>query len=69
MQTYSYKAVVPKVGGTAPLGALRNSRGAVKQKWAIGVHGEAEMGGWGAIGDAVYNYISVVLLTFSDQMS
>ena len=31
-----YKLVVPKVGGTAPLGAVRNSRGAVKQKWAIG---------------------------------
>jgi len=41
MQTYSYKAVVPKVGGTAPLGALRNSRGAVKQKWAVG--GRLEM--------------------------
>jgi len=24
--------VVPKVGGTAPLGAVRNSRGALKQK-------------------------------------
>jgi len=24
------------VGCTAPLGAVRNSRGAVKQKWAIG---------------------------------
>jgi len=32
----SYTAVVPKVGGTAPLGAVRNSRGSVKQKWAIG---------------------------------
>jgi len=29
------KAVVPNVGGTVPLGAVRNSRGAVKQKWAI----------------------------------
>jgi len=38
--------VVPKVGGTAPLGAVINSRVAVKQKWAIG-GGEAEMGGWG----------------------
>jgi len=28
-------AVVPKVGGNAPLGAVRNTRGAVKQKWAI----------------------------------
>jgi len=28
--------VVHKVGGTAPLGAVRNSREAVKQKWAIG---------------------------------
>ena len=28
--------------------------------------GEAEMGGWGAIGDRVNNYISVVLLTLSD---
>jgi len=44
--------VVPKVGDTAPLGAVRNSRGAVKQKWAIG-GGEAEMGGCGAIGDPV----------------
>jgi len=32
----SFKAVVPKVGGTSPLGAVRNSKGAVKQKWAIG---------------------------------
>ena len=31
--------------------------------------GEAEMGGWGAIGDPVNNYISVVLLTLSDQTS
>ena len=31
--------------------------------------GEAEMGGWGAVGDPVDNYISVVLLTLSDQMS
>jgi len=31
-----YGSVVPKVGGTAPLGAVRNSRGAVKQKWAVG---------------------------------
>jgi len=31
-----FRTVVPKVGGIAPLGALRNSRGAVKQKWAIG---------------------------------
>jgi len=30
-----YRAVVPKVGGTAPLGAVRNSKGG----------GEAEMGG------------------------
>jgi len=29
-------AVVLKVGGTAPLEAVRNSRGAVKQKWAVG---------------------------------
>jgi len=42
--------------------------GTVKQKWAIG-DGEAEMGGCGAIGDPVNNYISVVLLTLSDQMS
>jgi len=34
----------------------------VKQKWAIG-GGEAEMEGWGAIGDQANNYISVVLLT------
>jgi len=27
------------------------------------------MSGWGAIGDPVNNYISVVLLTLSDQMS
>jgi len=38
--------VVPKVGGTTPVGAVRNSRGAVKQKWAIG-GGEAEMSGRG----------------------
>ena len=54
----SSEPVVPKVGGTAPLGAVRNSRG-----------GEAEMSGWGAIGDPANNYISVVLLTLSDQMS
>jgi len=42
--------------------------GAVKQKWAIG-GGEVEMGRWGAIGNLVINYISVVLLTLSDQMS
>jgi len=29
-------AVVPKVGDTVPLGAVRNSRVAVKQKWAVG---------------------------------
>ena len=51
--------MVSKVGGTAPLGAVKNSRGVC----------EAEMGGWGAIGDPVNNYISVVLLTLSDQMS
>jgi len=33
------------------------------------VGGEAEMGGWGAIGDPVNNYIYIVLLTLSDQMS
>jgi len=33
------------------------------------VGGEAEMSSWGAIGDPVNNYISVVLLTLSDQMS
>jgi len=32
----STKAVVPKLGGTALLGEVRNSRGAVKQKWAVG---------------------------------
>jgi len=31
--------------------------------------GDAEMGGWGAIVDPVNNYISVVLLFLSDQMS
>jgi len=31
--------------------------------------GEAEMGGWEAIRDPLINYISVVLLTLSDQMS
>jgi len=39
MQSFSFiydRAVVPKVGGTAPLGAVRNFRGAVKQKWAVG---------------------------------
>jgi len=59
--------MVPNVGGTAPLGAVRNSRvvgaetgdwGTVKQKWAVG-----------AIGYPVNNYISVVFLTLSDQMS
>jgi len=53
--------VVPKVGSTAPLGA-------VKRKWAIG-GGEVEMGGWGAIEAPVNKYISVVWLTVSDQMS
>jgi len=47
---------------------VRNSRAGVKQKWAIG-GGEVEMGGWGAIGDPVKNYLSIVLLTLSDQMS
>jgi len=28
--------VVPKVGGTALLAVVRNSRGAVKEKWAVG---------------------------------
>jgi len=42
--------VVPKVGGTVPLGAVRNSRGAMKQKWAVR----------GEIGDPVNNYISFV---------
>jgi len=31
--------------------------------------GEAEMSGWGVIGDPVNNYISVVFRTWSDQMS
>jgi len=31
--------------------------------------GEAEMGCWREIGDPIVNYISVVLLTLSDQMS
>jgi len=30
------RTVVPKVGDTAPLGTVRNSRWAVKLKWAIG---------------------------------
>jgi len=34
-QKSKYTSVVPKVGGTAPLGAVGNSRGAVKQKWAV----------------------------------
>jgi len=40
-------------------------------KWAIPPPGggEAEMGACGAIGVSVNNYISVVLLTLSDQMS
>jgi len=46
------RPVVPKVGGAAPSGAGC----------------EAEMGGWGAIGDPVNNYISVVLLPLCDQM-
>jgi len=36
MQNQSFIPVVPKVGGTAPLGAVRNSRGPVKQKWLVG---------------------------------
>ena len=32
------KAVVPKVGGIAPLGSVKRSRGAVKQKGAAGWH-------------------------------
>jgi len=36
MKQCSSKPVVPKVGGTTPLGTVRNSRGAVKQKWAVG---------------------------------
>jgi len=32
------------------------------------VGGEAEMGGWGAMGDPLNNYISIVLLTLIDQM-
>jgi len=56
------------LGQWFPKWAVRNSRGAMKQKWAIG-GGEAEMVGWGAIGGPVNNYISVVLLTLSDQMS
>jgi len=31
--------------------------------------GEAKVGGWGVTGDPVNNYMSVVLLTLSDQMS
>jgi len=62
------RSVVPKVGGTAPLGAVRNSSGAMKQKWANG-GGEADMDGWEAIGNPVNNYIYVFLLTLSDQMS
>jgi len=31
--------------------------------------GEAEMGGWGAIGNPDNNYISVVLLTLSNLMA
>jgi len=62
------RSVVPKVVGTAPLGALRNSRERWSKNGRLG-GGEAEMGGWGAIGDQVSNYISVVLLTLSDQMS
>ena len=29
-------AVVPKVCGTTPLGAVRNSKGVMKQEWAVG---------------------------------
>jgi len=36
----SDRPVVPKVGRAAPLEAVRNSRGAVKQKW--GVRGQQE---------------------------
>ena len=41
-----------------PKCAVRNSKGALKWKWAVG----------GAIGEPVDNCISVVLLTLSDQM-
>jgi len=37
-----------------PKWAVRNSSGAVKQKWANG-DGEADMDGWEAIGDPVNN--------------
>ena len=37
-------------------------------RWETLGGGEAEMGDWGAIEDPVKNYISVVLLTVSDQM-
>jgi len=50
--------MVPKMGGTTPWGRWENLGG-----------GEAEMGGRVAIGDPVNNYISVVLLSLSDQMS
>ena len=52
------RAGVPKVGVPAPWG-----------RWETPGGGEAEMGGWGTIGDPVNNYVSVVLLTLSDQMS
>jgi len=54
----SFSAVVPNCG-TAPLGVVRSSRGAVKEKWAVG----------GALGDPFSKYIFVVLQTLSDQMS
>jgi len=39
------------------------------ERWETLGGGEAEMGDWGAIGDPVNNYIPVVLLILSDQMS
>jgi len=34
--SFWFRSVVPKVGGTARLGTVRNSRGSVKQTWAFG---------------------------------
>jgi len=56
--SYPSNPVVPKVGGTTPWG-----------RWATLGGSEAEIGGWGAIGDPANNYTSIVLVTLSDHMS
>jgi len=43
LSLHHVRPVVPKVDGTAPLGEVRNSRGAVKQKWAVGGRWENQL--------------------------